>query len=634
MGLFSDRGSRSGKSWGEPAMSESSAQERPIRAFVKEKLKRFLETFHYGPRTVAQIWREQPRLTLVFALCTLIAGLLPGAVAYVGKLIVDAVVMASRSPDHTGRWQAVYYLGIEVALVTALLGAQRAINILQSLLRALIGHKINHLILEKAIHLELKHFEDAEFYDKMTRARREASSRPIGLFQRVFGLIQHGISLCVYGWLLFQFSGWVVLVLICAALPAFFAETYFSREAFRLNRWRVPETRQQSYLEMVIAREDYVKEVQLFQSGALLLDRYDAIFHKIFSEDRSLILRRGMWGFVLGVFSSVIFYGAYGWIAWDAAKGKISLGEMTMYLLVFKQGQSAITASLASIGAMYEDNLYLFNLYEYLDTPIQTQSNGATKGPMIGDGVRFESVSFCYPGAKQAALSEVSFHLKPGQKLALVGENGSGKTTLIKLLTRLYTPTSGRITLDGLDIQEWDLDALRQRIGVIFQDFVRYQFKVGENIGIGDVHAFEDRELWRVSAEKGMAHPFIAEMEAGYDTQLGRWFQDGRELSIGQWQKIALARAFMRRDADILVLDEPTSAMDADAEARIFDHFREVTEDQMAILISHRFSTVRMADQIVVLDKGQVVEQGTHEQLMEKQGRYAHLFSIQAAGYQ
>ncbi|MCK6510896.1 ABC transporter ATP-binding protein/permease [Myxococcota bacterium] len=615
-------------------MSESSTQERPIGAFLKEKLKRFWETFHYGPRTVAQIWREQPRLTLLFALCTLIAGLLPGAVAYVGKLIVDAVVMASRSPDHTGRWQAVYYLGIEVALVTALLGIQRAINVLQSLLRALIGHKINHLILEKAIHLELKHFEDAEFYDKMTRARREASSRPIGLFQRVFGLIQHGISLCVYGWLLFQFSGWVVLVLICAALPAFFAETYFSREAFRLNRWRVPETRQQSYLEMVIAREDYVKEVQLFQSGALLLDRYDAIFNKIFSEDRSLILRRGMWGFVLGVFSSVIFYGAYGWIAWDAAKGKITLGEMTMYLLVFKQGQSAITASLASIGAMYEDNLYLFNLYEYLDTPIQTQTNGATKGPMIGDGVRFESVSFCYPSAKQAALSGVSFHLKPGQKLALVGENGSGKTTLIKLLTQLYTPTSGRITLDGLDIQAWDLDALRQRIGVIFQDFVRYQFKVGENIGIGDVHAFEDRELWRTSAEKGMAHPFIAEMDAGYDTQLGRWFQDGRELSIGQWQKIALSRAFMRRDADILVLDEPTSAMDADAEARIFDHFREVTEAQMAILISHRFSTVRMADQIVVLDKGQVVEQGTHEELMEKQGRYAHLFSIQAAGYQ
>ncbi len=614
-------------------MSEPSVQERNVWSFLSEKIKRFQETFHYGPRTVSQIWREQPRLTVLFALCTLIAGLLPGAVAYVGKLIVDAVVMASRTPDHTGRWQAIYYLGIEVALVTALLAAQRSINVLQSLLRVLIGHRINHLILEKAVQLELKHFEDAEFYDKMTRARREASSRPIGLFQRVFGLIQHGISLLVYGWLLLQFSGWVVVVLVLAALPAFFAETYFSREAFRLHRWRVPETRQQSYLEMVIAREDYVKEVQLFQSGKLLLERYDAIFDKLFSEDRSLTLRRGAWGFVLGVFSSVIFYGAYGWIAWSAAKGKISLGEMTMYLLVFKQGQSAITASLASIGAMYEDNLYLFNLYEYLDTPVQTQTDGASVGPTPGDGVRFEAVEYRYPGAKQPALAGVSFHLQPGQKLALVGENGSGKTTLIKLLTRLYTPTSGRITLDGLDIQAWDINALRQRIGVIFQDFVRYQFKVGENIGIGDVGAFEDRDLWKESAEKGMAHPFIAEMEAGYDTQLGRWFQDGRELSLGQWQKIALARAFMRRNADILVLDEPTSAMDADAEARIFDHFREVTQEQMAILISHRFSTVRMADQIVVLDKGHVEEQGTHDELMQKGGRYAHLFSIQAAGY-
>ncbi|MCB9639379.1 MAG: ABC transporter ATP-binding protein [Myxococcales bacterium] len=605
-----------------------------MRSFLKEKVKQFFETFHYGPRTLALVWRQQPTLTLLFAFCTLVAGLLPGGVAYVGKWIVDAVVLAAQSKQDAARWQAIYYVGLEIGLVTLLLAAQRAISVIQSLLRAQIGHHINFLILEKAVQLELKHFEDADFYDKMTRARREASSRPLGLFQRVFGLLQNGISLLVYGWLLFQFSGWIVFVLVLAALPAFFAETYFSREAFRLFRWRVPETRQQSYLEMVIAREDYVKEVQLFQSGPLLLQRYVEIFRKLFAEDRSLTLRRGIWGFFLSLFSSIIFYGAYGWIAWNAAKGKISLGEMTMYLLVFKQGQSAITASLSSVGGMYEDNLYLFNLYEYLDAPVQPQSEGASEGPIPGDGVRFEDVEYRYPGSKQAALAGVSFHLKPGQKLALVGENGSGKTTLIKLLTRLYTPTGGRITLDGLDIQKWDLHALRKRVGVIFQDFVRYQFKVGENIGIGDVDAFADRELWQESAEKGMAHPFIQEMETGYDTQLGRWFQDGRELSLGQWQKIALARAFMRKKADILVLDEPTSAMDAAAEARIFDHFREVTEDQMAILISHRFSTVRMADQIVVLDKGKVLEQGTHEELMKQDQHYAQLFSIQAAGYQ
>ena len=600
---------------------------------LKEKITQFFSVFRYGPRTMLLVWRDQPRLTALFAFCTLLAGLLPGGVAYVGKLIVDAVVHASRAQTDEARRAVLWVIGIEVALVAFLLLIQRTLSVLQSLLRVQIGHRVNTAILEKAILLDLTHFEDANFYDKMTRARREASVRPLGLFQRVFGLVQHGISLLVYGWLLFHFSGWAVLILALAALPAFFAETHFSREAFRLFRWRVPETRLQSYLEMVLAREDYVKEVQLFQSGGILLDRYKAIFDKLFAEDRSLTLRRGFWGFLLSLLSSLAFYGAYAWIAWSAALGAISLGAMTMYLLVFKQGQAAITSSLSAIGGMYEDNLYLYNLYEYLDTPLPHHQGTATQGTLEGDGVRFEAVSFTYPDQKKPALDEISFHLKPGQKLAIVGENGSGKTTLIKLLTRLYTPTSGIIKLDGLDIQAWDLKALRKRIGVIFQDFVRYQLKVGENIGIGDVEAFEDRERWQSSADKGMAHPFIEEMEQGYDTQLGKWFHEGRELSLGQWQKIALARAFMREGADILVLDEPTSAMDAAAEARIFDHFREVTQAQMAILISHRFSTVRMADQIVVLDKGRVLEQGTHDELMEKKGRYAELFSIQAAGY-
>jgi ABC-type multidrug transport system fused ATPase/permease subunit len=283
---------------------------------------------------------------------------------------------------------------------------------------------------------------------------------------------------------------------------------------------------------------------------------------------------------------------------------------------------------------MYEDNLYLSNLYEFLEEEIDTQGGTAVSGPTPGDGVRFEGVSFVYPGQSTPALDGIGLHLQPGQKLALVGENGSGKTTLIKLLTRLYIPTEGRILLDGRDLNEWQLDALRNRIGVIFQDFVRYQLKVGENIGVGDVENVDARDQQQLAAEKGMAHPFIEEMEGGYDTQLGRWFKDGRELSGGQWQKIALSRAFMRKQADILVLDEPTSAMDAEAEASIFDHFRAATEKQMAILISHRFSTVRMADQIVVLTKGKISERGSHEELMQQNGHYAHLFAIQARGYQ
>jgi ABC-type multidrug transport system fused ATPase/permease subunit len=507
------------------------------------------------------------------------------------------------------------------------------LSVSQSLLRALLGQRVNELILEKTLELDLIHFEDPAFYDKLTRARREASSRPLSLVRRTFSLVQNAISLVTYGGLLLQFSGWAVLVLIVAGLPAFLVEARFSGEAFRLFRWRVPETRIQSYLEVVIAREDYAKEVKLFQLGPLLLERYRDIFRKLYDEDRNLTLRRGLWSYLLGLLSTAAFYGAYAWIAVEAARGRITLGDMTMYLLVFKQAQGAFSSSLSTIGGMYEDNLYLSNLYEFLEQEIPAPEGGAAAGPLPGDGVRFEDVSFTYPGAAQPAVSGITLHLRPGEKLALVGENGSGKTTLIKLLTRLYTPTTGRILLDGLDLQAWNVDALRRRIGVIFQDFVHYQFKVGENIGAGDVSRFEDRDRWADAAEKGMARPFIDQMPAGFETQLGKWFDGGRELSLGQWQKVALARAFMRRDADILVLDEPTAAMDAEAEVRIFDHFREVTRDQMAILISHRFSTVRMADQIAVLHGGRLIEQGTHEALMALEGRYAHLFSIQAAGY-
>jgi ATP-binding cassette subfamily B protein/ATP-binding cassette subfamily C protein len=302
--------------------------------------------------------------------------------------------------------------------------------------------------------------------------------------------------------------------------------------------------------------------------------------------------------------------------------------------MVFRQGQSTFSAALTSIGGMYEDNLYLSNLYEFLEQDVPKPHGKATKGLVSGDGIRFENVSFTYPGGIKPVLNGISLHLKPGEKLAIVGENGSGKTTLIKLLTRLYTPESGRILLDGLDLEEWDIEVLRRRIGVIFQNFVRYQFTVGENVGVGDVDYLEDKDRWEVASDKGMARPFIESLPQSFSTQLGRWFKGGQELSGGQWQKIALSRAFMRTGADILVLDEPTAAMDAEAEVRIFDHFRTITQNQMVVLISHRFSTVRMADKIVVMADGELLEQGTHEELLKLGGRYARLFSIQAAGYQ
>ena len=597
-------------------------------------LRQSLSVFRYSGRALGLVWTTSRTLTVVLAVLTLVAGLLPAAIAYLGKLIVDSVVLASGSGIEAHRWTALSFVGLEAIAVMLLAGSQRGLTVCQSLLRVLLGQRVNVLILEKALTLDLVHFEDSEFYDKLNQARQEASLRPLSLVTRTFGLIQSALSLVTYGGLLLNFSIWAVVVLLVAALPPFIAETRFAGEAFRLFKWRSPETRQQHYLETLIAREDYAKEVQLYQLGDTMLRRYRDIFDRLYDEDRNLTIRRGFWGYLLGLLSTGVFYAAYAWIVLETIFGRISLGDMTMYLMVFRQGQSTFTAALTSIGGMYEDNLYLSNLYEFLEQDVPKPRGKARQGVIPGDGIRFENVSFTYPGGLKPALKGISLHLKPGEKLAIVGENGSGKTTLIKLLTRLYTPDSGRIILDGLDLQEWDVEVLRRRIGVIFQNFVRYQFTVGENVGVGDVNHLEDEARWQVAAEKGTARPFIEAMPEGFGTQLGRWFKGGQELSGGQWQKIALSRAFMRTGADILVLDEPTAAMDAEAEVQIFDHFRKITQNQMVVLISHRFSTVRMADQIVVMAGGELLEQGTHEELLKLGGRYARLFSIQAAGYQ
>ncbi|MEH2468372.1 ABC transporter ATP-binding protein [Nostoc sp.] len=595
-----------------------------------------MTVFRYSGRAVSLVWTTSRSLTILLASLTIVAGLLPAAISYISKLIVDAVVFASQVNSHSGFvniYPSLFYVGLEAITITLLAGSQRGLTICQSLLRALMGQRVNVLILEKALTLDLRQFEDSEFYDKLTNARREASVRPLSLVSRTFGLVQNALSLITYGILLVNFSVWAVLVLILAAMPVFIAETKFAGEAFRLFSWRASETREQHYLENLLAREDFVTEVKLYQLGEMLLGRYRNLFDQLYGEDRDLTLRRGLWGYLLGLVSTGAFYLAYAWIVLETVLGKISLGDMTMYLTVFRQGQSTFSNALTSIGGMYEDNLYLSNLYDFLEEEVPKSWGKATIGLDSQDGIRFENVSFTYPGSSKLALRNISLHLKPREKLAIVGENGSGKTTLIKLLTRLYTPDSGRIFLDGLDLQEWDVDVLRRRIGVIFQNFVRYQFTVGENIGVGDVEHLENKTNWQTAAQKGMAQSFIDQLPQSFQTQLGRWFKEGQELSGGQWQKIALSRAFMRSQADILVLDEPTSAIDAQAEFEIFNHFRAITQNQMVLLISHRFSTVRMADKILVIENGEVIEQGTHKELLQLGGRYAKLFQLQAAGY-
>jgi ATP-binding cassette, subfamily B, bacterial len=606
---------------------------RPVGAAAqRDVLLGFFGVFRYSRRAIQLVWETNRALLLAMAMLTLVAGLLPAGVAWIGAQIVDAVVYARNAAGHNAA-RVLRLVLLEGCLVAGVGGAQRGLSLCQALLRAQLGQRVNVMILEKALTLELRHFEDSEFYDKLTRARREASSRPLSLVMRTFGLTQNAISLLSYAALLVRFSPWTMLVLLVAGLPAFVAEAKFSGDAFRLFRWRSPETRMQTYLETVLAREDHAKEVKLFGLGPRLLQRYRDIFTRLYREDRALSIRRDSWGFGLSLLATSTLYGAYAWIALSTIRASITLGQMTMYLLLFRQGQGAVTAILSAVGGMYEDNLYLSTLYEYLETPVAPAGGSAPRGPDPSDGVRFEHVNFSYPGAAEPALIDINLQLQPGSSLALVGENGSGKTTLIKLLTRLYSPDSGRILVDGLPLPQWSEEALRARIGVIFQDFTRYQMLVGENVGAGDERYFEDQQRWQEAAEKGRAADFIEQLPGRYQTQLGKWFKDGQELSGGQWQKIALARAFMRTDADILVLDEPTAAMDARAEAEIFEHFRTLARDRITILISHRFSTVRMADQIAVLDRGRIIEKGSHEQLMAHAGHYAQLFALQARGY-
>ena len=600
-------------------------------------VRKFFSVFQYSRVALEIVWSTSAALTMAMAFSTLVSGVLPAAIASVGGLFVDAVASAFQQDSaaaEQARDDVLFYVFLELGLVVFMTGAQRLNTICQSILRVLLGNKINVMILEKALTLELAHFEDAEYYDKLVRARREASSRPLSLVIKTFDLLRDLIALITIGIFLFQFSVWAVALLAVAGVPAFLAEAKFSGEAFRIHRRRSAERRMQIYLEMVLTREDGVKEVKLLQLGKLFLKRYVDIFRSMYKEDRNLVLRRGFWGYVLGLLASSAFYFAYGWVGFATIAGAITIGQMTMYIAQFRLGQNAVTNSLTAINGMYEDNLYLSNLTEYLEHKVPEQTGTKTLGFDRDDGIRFEDVSFSYPGSEIPALNKVSLHIKPGESLAIVGENGSGKTTLIKLLTRLYSPSKGRIFLEGLELKEWDIETLRQKIGVIFQDFARYQLIVGENIGIGDVDEIETDPLIEEAAKKGMADVFVRDLPRSYKTQLGTWFKDGKELSGGQWQKIALSRAFMRSKADILILDEPTAAIDAKAEAEIFSHFGDLTDNKISIIISHRFSTVRRADHIIVLEKGEIQEEGSHSELLDKEGHYATLFRLQAQGYQ
>jgi ATP-binding cassette subfamily B protein len=592
-------------------------------------------SFAHTPEAVRLVWRTDPWATMGLGLLTLAGALLPAAQAWVGKLIVDGVVAAIQGGGKTEQVKAVFvYLTLELALFLLSNAFAHARRLIQQLIQLQLANKIRGEIIRKALTLDIAFFEDPDFYDRLQNARREAGYKPVDLINDTFLIVQNSITLISFALLMLRFSPLLVVILVVTSIPAFIAEARFSERAFRLLTRRAPESRQVNYLSRLLTEDASAKEVKLFNLGETLFKRYMTLFEKFFQEDKSLALRRGIVGFSLGLIATLGFYGAYAWIVWHTVQGKISLGDMTLYLAIFRQGQSTFQAILSGTGAIYENNLFMANLFDFLSLKPQMSAAGGYRRlsvPLSG-GIDFRGVGFRYPESEDWAIRDINLSIHPREKIALVGPNGAGKTTLIKLLSRLYDPTEGTILIDNIDIREIDPLQLRQKIGVIFQDFVRYHLPVSENIGFGQIDALDRMDRIIDSARKSGAHSTIEKLPDGYQTMLGRWFRGGHELSLGQWQKIALARAFMR-DAEILVLDEPTASLDAQTEYEIFQRFRDLTVGKMAILISHRFSTVRMADRIVVIQQGRIAEIGSHNQLLKQQGIYAHLFSMQAEGY-
>jgi ATP-binding cassette subfamily B protein len=602
---------------------------------LMQQWRKIRASFAHTPQALKLVWQANPIATVGLAFLTLAGALLPATQAWVGKLIVDGVVASIQGRHDAEQVRSVfYYLVLELMLFLLSTAINHSRRLIQQLIQLQLANRIRAEIIRKALTLDLAFFEHPDYYDRLQNARREGSYKPVELINDTFQIVQNAITLVSFAVLMLRFSPWLVPILLATSIPAFIAEKRFSEQGFRLLTRRAPETRQINYLARLLTEDSAAKEIKLFNLGDKLLERYTTLFAKFFAEDKSLAVRRAAVGFSLGLIATMGFYGSYAWIVWRTVQGIISLGDMTLYLTIFRQGQSTFQSILAAVGNIYENNLFMANYFEFLDLEPQMRVTAPPKKlPVkIVVGIEFCGVGFRYPESEEWVLRDVDLTIRPGEKIALVGHNGAGKTTLIKLLSRLYDPTEGVILLDGIDLRDIDPLELRQKIGVIFQDFVRYHLPARENIGFGQIEAADEMEKIIESARKSGAHSIIENLPEGYETMLGRWFHGGHELSLGQWQRIALARAFMR-DAEILVLDEPTASLDAQTEYEIFRHFQELTEGKMAILISHRFSTVRMADRIVVIENGRIAEIGSHQDLLRREGIYARLFSMQAEGY-
>jgi ATP-binding cassette subfamily B protein len=584
-------------------------------------------------RVLRLVWTCNGGLALIMILTMLAQSLLPAAFAYVSKLLVDNVVQAIGDPTLGLRSVLpIVALALGLGCLSELL--QRGGQLAQDLLRDLLNNHINEMIIEKALALDLSFYENPQFYDMLRRAQSEAGFRPLVLLTQILTIVGSSITAISLLILLLRFNVVIALILLVIALPSLFVQARYGREVFHLLSWRTPESRKLAYYSHLLTSDQGVKEVKLFHLGRLLFNRYRALFATFYRQNRALAVRRNLSAVLLSLLSTFGYYGCYVYVVWQTVVGIVTLGDLTLYASVFQQLQGALAALMDGLSTIYETTLFLGNLFAFLELHpvIPSSTNGYTPPDTWQEGFVFHDVSFRYPNTDKYVLRNVNLRLHPREKIALVGRNGAGKTTLVKLLCRLYDPTDGYITLEGVDLREYDPASLQKRVGVIFQDFARYHLTARENIGFGQIELMHDQSRVEAAAKKSGAHEFISALPHGYDTMLGRWFDSGHQLSLGEWQKIALARAFMR-DADLLILDEPTASLDACAEYEIFRQFAELTNDRAAVLISHRFNTVRAADRIVVLNDGRIIEDGAHQQLLEQGGVYATLFNMQAERY-
>ncbi|HEX9476882.1 MAG TPA: ABC transporter ATP-binding protein [Candidatus Dormibacteraeota bacterium] len=611
------------------------------------------------PRVLRLVWDASPATTLALFITTAIAGVIPAASAYTAKLLTNAVVQGIAihnfhvpdretlgsigGPSGLGPWQTpvltavqaiIFLVILQLALfaISALLGTVR--NITQQLLQNEVSMRIQLMVMEKAASLDLAFYEDPASYDLLRRAQTDSINRPVLMISTAFGLVQTLLTFVTMVAVLLVVSPLLALLALVTPIPAFIADTRYGWRGYNIARWGSRLLRRMTYLVTLVTTDSYAKEVKLFGLGGYFIDRYRLIAKAYYGTQRAQVARRYMTGFAWGNLSTIATSLTYLYVALQAIIGRLTLGDLTLYTTAASSVQGSIQGILGGFSGMYEHNLYLNNLFELMETkPSMPASAAAVKvpQPMRGE-IRFDNVTFAYPGAEANALTDLSFTVKPGETLAIVGRNGAGKTTLFKLICRLYDPNAGRILIDGIDIRDFDPNELRAQIGAMFQDYVTYQATAAENIGLGNVQDINDRERIEIAGAQAGAAELISGLPEGYDTALGKWFDQGVNLSGGEWQKVALARAFMR-DAKILLLDEPTSALDAQAEYDLFERLRSLTRGRTAVYISHRFSTVRRADRIVFLEHGRLVEEGTHAELMKLNGRYARLFRMQASAY-